>query len=92
MLLHYEGTKVNKNDPELLNTLENFYDVIRQYDQENVYNMDETRSFFRFLPRYALLIPYEDLSSTRGKKIKQNIVFLLLFVLMLLVGIRFHAL
>ena len=30
--------------------------------------MDETGLFFRLLPKYTLLIPFEDVSSTRGKK------------------------
>ncbi len=38
------------------------------YDPENVYNMDETRLFFRLLPRYSILMPNEDISSTRRKK------------------------
>ena len=30
--------------------------------------MDETSVFFRLLPKYTLLMPFEDVSSTRGKK------------------------
>ena len=30
--------------------------------------MDETGLFFRLLPRYTLLMPFEDLSTIRGKK------------------------
>ena len=30
--------------------------------------MDETGLFFRLLPKYTLLMPFEDVSSTRGKK------------------------
>ena len=30
--------------------------------------MDETGLFFRLLPRYSLLMPDEDISTTRGKK------------------------
>jgi len=68
MLLHGEGAKVNKNNLELLATLEELYGIITQYDLENVYNMDETGLFFRLLPRYSLLMPNEDISTTRGKK------------------------
>jgi hypothetical protein len=68
MLLHGEGIEVDKNDPELLSALEELYSIIAQYDPENVYNMDETGLFFRLLPRYSILMPNEDISSTRGKK------------------------
>ena len=39
-----------------------------KYDLENVYTVDETDLFFWLLPRYTLLMPFEDVSSTRGKK------------------------
>jgi hypothetical protein len=68
MLLHGEGTEVNKSDPGLLATLNDLYAIIAQYDLENVYNMDETGLFFRLLPRYNLLMPDEDISTIRGKK------------------------
>jgi hypothetical protein len=68
MLLHGKGAKVDKNDPELLSTLEELYSIIAQYDPENIYNMDKTRLFFCLLPRYSILMPNEDISSTRGKK------------------------
>jgi hypothetical protein len=68
MLLHGEGAKVDKNDPELLSALEELYSIIAQYDPENVYNMDEIRLFFRLLPKYSILMPNKDISSTRGKK------------------------
>jgi hypothetical protein len=68
ILLHGEGAEVNKNDPELLAALEELYEIISNYEPENVYNMDETGLFFRLLPRYSLLMPEEDLSTTRGKK------------------------
>jgi hypothetical protein len=32
MLLHGEGIEVNKNDPELLAALKEFYGIIAQYD------------------------------------------------------------
>jgi hypothetical protein len=68
MLLHGEGTEVNKSDLRLLAALDDLYAIIAQYDPENVYNMDETGLFFRLLPRYSLLMPNEDISTTRGKK------------------------
>ncbi len=68
MLLHGEGVEVDKNDLELLLALEELYSIIAQYDPENVYNMDETGLFFRLLPRYSILMPNDDISSTRAKK------------------------
>ncbi len=68
MLFHGKGTKVNKNDLELLATLEEFYRIIAQYDPKNVYNMDKTSLFFQLLLIYTLLMPNEDISTTRGKK------------------------
>jgi hypothetical protein len=57
MFLHEQGIEVNKNNPELLATLEELYEIIMQYDLKNVYNMDETGLFFRLLPKYNLLMP-----------------------------------
>jgi hypothetical protein len=68
MLLHKEGAEVNKNDPKLLATLEELYGIIAQYDPKNVYNMDEISLFFWLLLRYSLLMPNEEISTTRGKK------------------------
>jgi hypothetical protein len=68
MLLHGEGAEVSKSDLGLLVALDDLYAIIAQYDPENVYNMDETGLFFRLLPRYSLLMPDEDISTTRGKK------------------------
>ena len=68
MLLHGEGTEVEKDDPQLLAALEDLYKIIEQYEPEFVYNIDETGLFFRLLPRYSLLMPDEDISTTRGKK------------------------
>jgi hypothetical protein len=65
---HGERTEINKNDPKLLTTLEELYEIIVQYDPKNVYNMDETGLFFRLLPRYSFLMPNEDISTIRGKK------------------------
>jgi hypothetical protein len=60
MLLHGEGAEVNKNDPELLAALEEFYEIIVQYDPENGYNMDETGLFFQLLPRYLRQMTIHD--------------------------------
>ena len=46
MMLHGEGAEVNRNNPDLLHSLEDLYTIINQYDAENVYNMDETGLFF----------------------------------------------
>jgi hypothetical protein len=77
MLLHGEGAEVNKSDLGLLVALDNLYAIIAQYDPENVYNMDETGLFFRLLPKYNLLMPDEDISTTRGKKKSKYHVFLI---------------
>jgi hypothetical protein len=68
MLLHGKGIEVNKNNPELLAALEKFYRIITQYDLENVYNMDKTSLFFQLFLIYTLLMPNEDISTTKGKK------------------------
>jgi hypothetical protein len=68
MLLHGEGVEVNKSNHGLLAALDDLYAIIAQYDPENVYNMDETSLFFHLLPRYSLLMPDEDISTTKGKK------------------------
>jgi hypothetical protein len=77
MLLHEEGAKVNKSNLGLLAALDDLYVIIAQYDPENVYNMDETGLFFRLLPRYSLLMPDEDISTTRGKKKSKDRVSLI---------------
>jgi hypothetical protein len=61
MLLHGEGTKVNKNNSELLVALEELYRIIAQYDPENVYNMNETGLFFWLLPRYLHQMTIHDM-------------------------------
>ncbi|XP_065653037.1 jerky protein homolog-like [Hydra vulgaris] len=66
MHLFGEGAEVDKDDPVLLQQLEDLYSVIKMYKPENVYNMDETGLFFRLLPKYSLLIPTESLVTTRG--------------------------
>jgi hypothetical protein len=43
----------------------------------NVYNMDETGLFFRLFPRYSLLMPNEDISTTKGKKKAKDRIFLI---------------
>ncbi|KAI6648197.1 hypothetical protein LOD99_12006 [Oopsacas minuta] len=68
LLLHGEGAEVDKQEPNFLAALNSLYDIIAQYEPENVYNMDEAGLFFRLLPRYTLLMPFEDVSSTRGKR------------------------
>jgi hypothetical protein len=77
MLFHEEGAKVNKSDLGLLTVLDDLYLIIAQYDLENVYNMDETNLFFHLLPRYSLLMPNEDISTTRRKKKSKDRVSLI---------------
>ena len=67
-LLHGEGAEVNKNDPVLLSALNDLYDIIKKYPPDCIYNMDETGLFFRHLPKYTLLMPYENVTAVRGKK------------------------
>jgi hypothetical protein len=61
----------------LLAALEEFYRIIAQYDWEHVYNMDKTSLFFQLLLIYTLLMPNEDISTTRGKKKAKHWVFLI---------------
>jgi len=68
VLLHGEGADVDKENPELLVALEKLYQLIGEYDPNWVFNMDETGLFFRLLPRYSVLLPDEDVSTSRGKK------------------------
>ena len=72
LMLHGEG-EVNKDDPKLLAALLKLYAVIEQYDLEYIYNMDETGLFFRLLPRYSLLMPNEDMLTTRGKEKSKDV-------------------
>jgi hypothetical protein len=72
ILIHGKGTEVNKNDLKLLAALEEFYKIIAQYDPKNVYNMDKTSLFFQLLLIYTLLVPNEDISTTRDKKKAKN--------------------
>jgi len=74
MLLHGEGAEVNKSDL-LMAALSDLHAIIAQYDPENVYNMDETGPFFHLLLRYNLLMPNENISTTRGKKKSKDRVF-----------------
>jgi hypothetical protein len=77
MLFHGEGAEVNKSDLGLMAALDDLYAIIAQYDPENVYNMDEIGLFFCLLPRYSLLMPDEDISTTRGKKESKDRVSLI---------------
>jgi len=77
MLLHGEGAEVNKSDPRFLVALDDLYRIITQYDRENVYNMDEGGLFFRLLPKYNLLMPDEDISTTKGEKKSKDRVSLI---------------
>lgn len=63
-----EGGEVDRNDPEIIEALQELGSVIDQYDPSCVYNMDETGLFYRLIPRYTVLLPGEDVSTVRGKK------------------------
>ena len=60
--------KVNKEDAALLQALDELYGITKLYQEENVFNMDETGLLYCLLPRYTLLLPGEDVSATRSKK------------------------
>ena len=68
LLLHGEGAEMGREDPDLVAALNKLYAIILKYDLENVHNMDETGLFFRQLLKYTLLMPFENVSSTREKK------------------------
>ena len=68
LFLHGEGAEVDRENLDLVAALDKLYAIISKYDLENVYNMDESGLFFRLLLKYTLLMPFEDVSSTRGKK------------------------
>jgi len=50
IFLHGEGGKVEKKDPVLLAQIDALYDIIKEYDPEQVYNIDETGLFYQQLP------------------------------------------
>jgi hypothetical protein len=62
------GSKSQQERSGIVSSFRRTLQIIAQYDPENVYNMDKTRLFFRLLPKYSLLMPNEDISTTRGKK------------------------
>ena len=68
VLMFGEGAEVNKTDPQLLESLDKLYEIIRKYPPSCVYNMDETGLFHRLLPCYTLLMPHKDVSTIRGIK------------------------
>ena len=57
---------MEKENLYLLEALDKLYAIISKYDPENIYNIDETNLFFWLLPKYPLLMPFEDVRSTRG--------------------------
>jgi hypothetical protein len=63
-----EGAEVNKIDPQLLESLDKLYKIIRKYPPSCIYNKYETSLFHRLLPCYTLLMPNEDASTVRGKR------------------------
>ena len=59
---------MDRENPDLVAALDTLYAIISKYDLENVHNMDEKGLFFRLLPKYTLIMPFENVSSARGKK------------------------
>ena len=59
---------MERENLDLVAALDKVYAIISKYYPENVYNMDKTGLFFWLPPKYTLLMPFEDVSSTRGKK------------------------
>jgi hypothetical protein len=45
MLLHGEGVKVNRDNPDLTTKWNELHGLIKEYDPKNVYNMDEIGLF-----------------------------------------------
>ena len=70
--LYGEGGEVDKDDPVLLEKLRQLETMIKKYDNDNIYNMDETGLFYRLIPRYTLLMPTEDIKTVRGQKTKKD--------------------
>ena len=68
VLMFGEGAEVNKTDPQLLESIDKLYEIIRKYPPSCVYNMYETCLFHRLLPCYTLLMPNKDVSTVRGQK------------------------
>jgi hypothetical protein len=67
MLLHGEGAEVNKNDPELLATLKEL-GLSCNMTQKMSIIWTRLTCFFDCFQRYSLLMPNEDISTTKGKK------------------------
>lgn len=76
VFLFGEGGGVDKDDPELLGKLKELETQIETFNVENIYNMDETGLFYRMVPNYTLLMPDEDISTARGKKVQKDRVTL----------------
>jgi len=73
MLLHGEGGEVDKNDPVLIQKLEELKQLIDKYAYKNVYIMDETGLFYPLISLYTLLLPTEDPSTAQGKKVAKRL-------------------
>jgi hypothetical protein len=56
--------------------LDALYNIIKEYDPEQVYNMVEIGLFYGQLPQYSLLLPNEDVSTVRRKKKSKDCVSL----------------
>ncbi len=60
--------KVANFERNNLAQLDALYDIIKEYDSEQVYNLDETGLFYLLLQQYSLCLHNEDVSTVRRKK------------------------
>jgi len=90
MLLHGKGVEFNKNDPELLAALEELYEIITQYDLENVYNMDKVGFFFGCFRHIASFCATKTSQPPKAKR-KPKIKFLLSYASTHLERTKFFA-
>ena len=54
------GEAVDRNDLELLASLERLYSIFNKYDLSCDYNMGEISLFFQLVLRYIVILPNED--------------------------------
>ena len=66
--LYGEGGAVDRNDLELLASLERLYSIFNKYDLSCDYNMGEISLFFQLVLRYIVILPNEDPTTIWGKK------------------------
>jgi hypothetical protein len=64
--LHGEGGSVDV--AAIAAGIERLRSTLRDYDPENIYNVDETGLFYKLLPKRTYLSPHEDRKTARGTK------------------------